>query len=80
MLGIPIRYLLKHPIIGLADLAADPAEVWTAVVDAYVASRERHRPQCLYDITHNWEKLLQDAIKSNGHGVRRRSSPSYGTE
>ena len=29
VLGIPIRYLLKHPIIGVADLAADPLEVCT---------------------------------------------------
>jgi hypothetical protein len=31
MLGIPVRYLLKHPVIAGVDLAADPVEVWTTI-------------------------------------------------
>ena len=31
MLGIPLRYLLKHPVIAVADLAADPLQVWTTI-------------------------------------------------
>ncbi len=45
MLGIPLRYLLKHPIIALADLAADPLEIWTTIHDAYVHQREQRGPQ-----------------------------------
>lgn len=40
MLGIPLRYLLKHPITGVADLVADPFEAWTTIVDNYVHERE----------------------------------------
>ena len=31
MLGIPMRYLLKHPASGVADLLADPIETWTTI-------------------------------------------------
>ena len=41
MLGIPVRYLLKHPVTGVADLLADPVETWTTVCESYVAKRER---------------------------------------
>jgi hypothetical protein len=49
MLGIPLRYLLKHPVTGIADLAADPIETWTTVREAYVEGREERRPQCPYE-------------------------------
>jgi hypothetical protein len=39
MLGIPIRYLLKHPVTGVADLVADPIETWTTIREAYVEKR-----------------------------------------
>jgi hypothetical protein len=45
MLGIPIRYLLRHPVIFVADLAADPVEVFMTVHDAYVAQREQRGPR-----------------------------------
>jgi hypothetical protein len=44
MLGIPLRYLLKRPVIAVADLAADPLEIWTTIHDAYVAQREQRGP------------------------------------
>lgn len=62
MLGIPVRYLLKHPVTGVADLLADPVETWTTVHDAYVAKRERRRPQCPYDPDPNWEQKLHEAL------------------
>jgi len=62
MLGIPMRYLLKHPAIGVSDLLADPAEAWTTIHESYVANRERHRPQCPYQADPDWEERLRDAL------------------
>jgi hypothetical protein len=62
MLGIPLRYLLKHPVIAAADLGADPAEIWTTIVDAYVDRREQRGPQCQYGSDVNWEQRLHEAL------------------
>jgi hypothetical protein len=62
MLGIPVRYLLKHPIIAVADLAADPLQIWTTIQDAYVAEREQSRPQCPYESDDNWDERLHEAL------------------
>src|SRR2546426_3423092 len=62
MLGIPLRYLLKHPVIGVADLAADPLEIWTTMLDTYVAQREQRRPQCPYEPDCDWEQRLHEAL------------------
>jgi hypothetical protein len=40
MLGIPLRYLAKHPM-SFADLAVDPVGLWMNIVDVYVAKREQ---------------------------------------
>jgi Methyltransferase domain len=62
MLGIPLRYLLKHPLIGVADLAADPFEAWTTILDSYVAERERRGPQCPYEADLGWEQQLHEVL------------------
>jgi hypothetical protein len=62
MLGIPLRYILKHPIIGTADLVADPLEIWTTIHDSYVAQREQRRPQCPYESDNNWQQRLHQAL------------------
>jgi hypothetical protein len=62
MLGIPLRYLLKHPLIGVADLAADPFETWTTILDSYVAERERRGPQCPYEADLGWEQQLHEVL------------------
>jgi hypothetical protein len=62
MLGIPLRYLLKHPITTVADLAADPLQTWTMVHDIYLAERERRGPQCQYESDDNWERRLHDSL------------------
>jgi hypothetical protein len=62
MLGIPLRYLTKHPVIAVADLAADPLQVWTTIQDTYVAKREQREPQCQYDSDDNWEQRLHDSL------------------
>jgi hypothetical protein len=58
MLGIPLRYLLTHPLMAAKDLAGDPLEIWTWIRDTYVAQRERSRPQCPYESENNWEARL----------------------
>jgi len=58
MLGVPLRYLLKHPINGLVDLAADPLQICTMIRDIYVAQREQRGPQCQYEFDDNWEQRL----------------------
>jgi hypothetical protein len=62
MLGIPIRYLLKHPATGVADLMADPVETWTTIRESYLAERERRRPQCLYQPDPGWEERLHETL------------------
>lgn len=62
MLGIPLRYLLKHPLSATADLAADPFEILTTVQDSYIAERERQRPQCSYKPDHDWERRLHELL------------------
>ena len=43
MLGIPVRYFLKHPVTSLADVAADPLQLWMTIQDEYAAKREGSR-------------------------------------
>jgi hypothetical protein len=62
MLGIPLRYLLKRPVIAVADLAANPLEIWTTIHDVYVAQREQRGPQCRYGSDDNWEQRLHEAL------------------
>ena len=57
MLGIPVRYLLKHPLAA-AELAVDPLQTWTTIQDVYAAEREQRRPQCPYQAEGNWEERL----------------------
>jgi Methyltransferase domain len=57
VLGIPLRYLLRHPM-AVADLAAHPAEVWTNLVDLYVDVHEARVPEGLYQPEDGWEERL----------------------
>ena len=61
MLGIPIRYLLRHPL-AVVDLVANPLDVWTTVQDVYVAEREQRRPQCQYESDNNWERRFHQHL------------------
>jgi hypothetical protein len=62
MLGIPLRYLLRNPLSAVADLAADPLEIWTTMLDAYAYQRELRGPQCRYESDDNWERRLHEAL------------------
>jgi len=61
MLGIPLGYLLKHPVEGM-ELASDPFEVWNRVQESYLAQREQRRPPCEYEHDENWERRLHERL------------------
>lgn len=61
MLGIPVRYLLKHPL-AVGDLLTNPVETWMKIQDTYVDERERRRPQCPYESDDNWEEWLHTRL------------------
>jgi len=61
MLGIPLRYLFKHPLAAV-DLVSDPLQVLTNIRDVYVAQQEQRRPQCNYESTAEWERCLHSHL------------------
>jgi Methyltransferase domain len=58
MLGIPLRYIITHPVSGLSDIMEDPFEILATVRETYIADREQKRPQCPYQSDPNWEMRL----------------------
>ncbi len=62
MLGIPARYLLKHPITTVADIAADPVQLWLTIQDEYAARREASKPRHQYDFDVHWEQRLHESL------------------
>jgi hypothetical protein len=62
MLGIPLRYVLKHPLRATADLAADPFEVLTTIHENIAEDREPRRPQYPYQHDRDWEQHLHEHI------------------
>jgi hypothetical protein len=62
MLGIPVRYFLRNPIVTLADLAADPIQLWMTVQDEYAAKREASRPKYQYEPNAQWEERLHESL------------------
>jgi hypothetical protein len=62
MLGLPLHYLMKHPLAGMATLASDPREIWSRVQETYLAEREQRGPQCRYESDENWERRLHDHL------------------
>ena len=61
MLGVPLRYLLKHPLAA-ADLAVDPLDVVTRARDIYIAQREQRGPACQYVPDFDWERRFHEQI------------------
>ena len=62
MLGIPVRYFLKHPVTTVADVAADPLQLWMTIQDEYAAQREGSRPKYQYEFDPNWEQRLHESL------------------
>ena len=79
MLGLPMRYLLKHPVAGIADLVADPIETWTTIREAYAEGREVHRPQYPYEPDLCREQKLHEALGVPWPCEKLRSFWSCGT-
>jgi hypothetical protein len=61
MIGIPVRYLIRNPQ-DLAAVLMQPAQLWTSVVDGYVADKERRRPQCPYKWNDDWDHRLHSYL------------------
>ena len=61
MLGIPVRYLLKHPS-AIWELAAHPVQVFSNAVDVYYAGRDRGGPQCPYEWESDWERQMHGQL------------------
>jgi hypothetical protein len=61
MLGIPVRYLLKHPLAAV-DFIAAPLDTCSNVRDIYAADRESSRPQCPYHSDSNWEQRMHQHL------------------
>ena len=62
MLGIPLRHFFKHPITTVADISADPLQLWMTIQDEYSAVREGGRPKCLYEPDEKWEQRLHESL------------------
>ena len=65
MLGIPARYLLKHPLAGLMDITADPIEVVITMRDYYAERRERREPRWEYQSDPEWEPRLHQRLSAS---------------
>jgi len=62
MLGIPVRHFLKHPVITVQEIAADPLQFCLTIPDVYAAERERRRPECPYESDPKWEQHLHELL------------------
>jgi hypothetical protein len=62
MLGIPLRYLTRHPIAAVSDLAADPIQTWMTIRDVFVAKLEQRGSQCHYESDENWSQRLHESL------------------
>jgi len=62
MLGIPLRYAIKHPVPVLRDLLEDPLEIWITVREQYIYGRERKKGQCPYECDPSWEMRLHSDL------------------
>jgi hypothetical protein len=61
MLGISVRYLLKHPRTA-CELAADPLGLWARLSDAYLGEQERRGPSFPYEHDDDWDRRLHELL------------------
>lgn len=62
MLGLPMRYWLRHPMAAVMDVASNPVEIARTIQDSWFAERERRGPRCNYDQNERWEQWLHQQI------------------
>ena len=61
MLGIPFRYLLKHPWAA-TELLTHPLQTCVLVVDTCIATNERKRAIPVYDWDIDWQLKLHEQL------------------
>lgn len=61
MLGIPFRYLLRHPWAA-KELLAHPVQTCVLVVDAYIATQEQKQSVPVYGWNSDWELKLHQHL------------------
>jgi hypothetical protein len=61
MLGVPLRYLARHPAAAV-KMAADPRQTLTMMQDYYFSEKERKRPQCPYATDPQWEQRMHAGL------------------
>jgi hypothetical protein len=61
MLGLPTRYLLKHPWVAMEPLR-DPLQMWLYVRDVYLSERSDRGPRSSYVCDSRWEQRLHEAL------------------
>ena len=62
MLGLPLRYFLRHPVRAATAVASDPLEIWTTVHERFVAQRERPVPPDLYQAEDGWDRRMHELL------------------
>jgi hypothetical protein len=62
MLGLPLRYFLRHPVRAAAAITSKPLEIWTRVQESYVAHRERPVPPDLYKAEDAWDRRMHELL------------------
>ena len=67
MLGIPVRYFLKHSITTVADVATDPLQLWMTIQDEYAAKREAGRSTYQNEFDVNWNSDFMSLECSASH-------------
>ena len=62
MLGLPLRYFLRHPVRAAAAIMSEPLEIWTRVQESYVAYREPSAPPDLYRAEDGWDRKMHELL------------------
>lgn len=62
MLGIPLRYLTRHPLRGMRVLGGHPGETWGRIYEAYVYAAERRHGSHAYRAEPDWRAQLHAAL------------------
>jgi hypothetical protein len=64
MLGLPLRYWLKHPLAAVLDVTSNPAEIARTVRDWHAFEREQRRPLFDYEQNNDWELWMHRHLRA----------------
>src|SRR5689334_18491907 len=62
MLGLPVRYFLRHPARAVAAVTSEPLELLTTLKERYAAQRERPVPTHLYQADASWDRKMHEQL------------------